>query len=84
MRGQEFMAWDWVTWQYFCSLASVDHVKLTSCSCALPRRHSGDTSAQPRPTHCCRASSRNSGPPIPGLTKRALDHTIWLFERVGR
>ena len=23
-------------------------------------------------------------PSYPGLTKRALDHTIWLFERVGR
>jgi hypothetical protein len=71
----------WVTWQYFCSLAGIDHFKpdvmlMRFVAEALGRYVSpAETDAllsrafeELRPSHL-------------GLTKRTLDHTIWLFER---
>jgi len=71
----------WVTWQYFCSLAGIDHFKpdvmlMRFAAEALGRYVSpGETDA------LLSRAFEELLPSYPGLTKRALDHTIWLFER---
>jgi hypothetical protein len=46
----------------------------------LPQRPSGGTSARQTDALLSRAVEELR-PSYPGLTKRAQDHTIWLFER---
>jgi hypothetical protein len=71
----------WVTWQYFCFLAGIDHFKpdvmlMRFAAEALGRYVS------PAETDALLSRAFNElQPSYPGLTKRALDHTIWLFER---
>ena len=71
----------WVTWQYFCSLAGIDHFKpdvmlMRFAAEALGR----DVSAAETDALLSRAFEELL-PSYPGLTRRALDHTIWLFQR---
>jgi hypothetical protein len=71
----------WVTWQYFCSLVGIDHFKpdvmlMRFAAEALGRYVSpGETDA------LLSRAFEELLPSYPGLTKRTLDHTIWLFER---
>jgi hypothetical protein len=71
----------WVTWQYFCSLAGIDHFKPD----VMLLRFAAETLARyvsPAETDALLSRAfEELKPSHPGLTKRALDHTIWLFER---
>jgi hypothetical protein len=71
----------WVTWQYFCSLAGIDHLKpdvmlMRFVAQALGR----DVSAAETDALLSRVLEELL-PSYPALTKRTLDHTIWHFER---
>jgi hypothetical protein len=71
----------WVTWQYFCSLVGIDHLKpdvmLTRFVSETLGRH-----ATPAETDALLTLAVESLlPEHPGLTKRTLDHTIWRFQR---
>jgi hypothetical protein len=71
----------WITWQYLCSLAGIDHLKpdvmLTRFVSETLGRH-----ASPAETDALLACALNALlHDHPGLTKRALDHTIWWFQR---
>ena len=71
----------WVTWKYFCSLAGIEHLKpdvmlMRFVGSALGR------SVGPAETDALLTGALEQLTVAwPGLTKRALDHTIWLFER---
>jgi hypothetical protein len=71
----------WVTWQYFCSLTGIDHFKPD----VMLMRFTAETLGRyVGPAEAGALLSRAFGelqPSYPGLTKRALDHTIWLFKR---
>ena len=71
----------WITWQYFCSLAGIDHFKPD----VMLLRFAAETLARyvsPAETDALLSRAfEELKPSHPGLTKRALDHTIWLFER---
>jgi hypothetical protein len=71
----------WVTWQYFCPLVGIDHFKPD----VMLMRFAGETLGRyvgPAETDALLSSAfEELRPSHPGLTKRALDHTIWLFER---
>lgn len=71
----------WVTWQYFCSLAGIDHFKPD----VMLMRFAAETLGRyVSPAETDALLSRAFGelkPSYPGLAKRALDHTIWLFQR---
>jgi hypothetical protein len=71
----------WVTWQYFCSLAGIEHLKpdvmlMRFVACTLGR-NVGPAETDALLT-CAFEQLATSWP---GLSKRALDHSIWLFER---
>jgi hypothetical protein len=71
----------WVTWQYFCSLAGIEHLKpdvmlMRFVACTLGR-NVGPAETDALLTFAFERLAAS----WPGLTKRALDHTIWLFER---
>jgi hypothetical protein len=71
----------WITWQYFCSLAGLDYLKPD----VMLMRFTGQALGRyvsPAETGALlsRAFDELQGD-HPGLTKRALDHTIWRFER---
>lgn len=71
----------WVTWQYFCSLVGIDHFKPD----VMLLRFAAETLARyvsPAETDALLSRAfEELKPSYPGLTKRALDHTIWLFQR---
>jgi hypothetical protein len=71
----------WVIWQYFCSLGGIDHFKpdvmLMRIAAEALRRY-----VSPAETDVLLSRAfEELRPSYPELTKRALDHTIWLFER---
>ena len=70
----------WVTWQYFCSLAGVDHLKPD----VMLMRFAVETLGRyvnPAETDALLSRAfEELQLSYPELTKRALDHTIWLFE----
>jgi hypothetical protein len=71
----------WITWQYFCSLAGIDHLKP---DVMLMRFVSDTLGRNVSPAETDVLLSRALSELLserPGLTKRALDHTIWRFER---
>ncbi|HEU5386303.1 MAG TPA: hypothetical protein VFV73_10415 [Streptosporangiaceae bacterium] len=71
----------WVTWQYFCSLAGIDHFKpdvmLLRFAAETLGRYVSPAEVDALLSH----AFEELKPSYPGLTKRALDHTIWLFQR---
>jgi hypothetical protein len=71
----------WVTWQYFCSLTGIDHFKpdvmLMRFTAETLGRYVGPAEADALLSR----AFEELQPSYPGLTKRALDHTIWLFKR---
>jgi hypothetical protein len=71
----------WVTWQYFCSLVGIDHFKPD----VMLLRFAAETLVRyvsPAETDALLSRAfEELKPSYPGLTKRALDHSIWIFER---
>ena len=71
----------WITWQYFCSLVGIDHFKPD----VMLLRFAAETLARyvsPAETDALLSRAfEEFKPSHPWLTKRALDHTIWRFQR---
>jgi hypothetical protein len=71
----------WVTWQYFCSLAGIDHFKPDVMLMRFAAETLGRYVSPAETDAVLSRAFEELRPSYPGLTKRALDHTIWLFER---
>ena len=71
----------WVTWQYFCSLAGIDHFKPDVMLMRFAAEALGRYVSPAETDALLSGAFEELRPSYPGLTKRALDHTIWLFER---
>ena len=71
----------WVTWQYFCSLAGIDHFKPDVMLMRFAAEALGRYVSPAETDVLLSGAFEELRPSYPGLTKRALDHTIWLFER---
>lgn len=71
----------WVTWQYFCSLAGIDRFKPDVMLTRFAAEALGRYVSPPETDALLSRAFEELRPSYPGLTKRALDHTIWLFER---
>jgi hypothetical protein len=71
----------WVTWQYLCSLVGIDHFKpdvmLMRFAVDTLRRNVGPTETD----LLLSSAFERLLSAHPELTKRALDHTIWRFQR---
>ena len=74
----------WVTWQYSCSLAGIDHFKPDVMLMRFAAEALGRYVSPAETDVRLSGAFEELQPSYPGLTKRALDHTIWLFERAGR
>jgi len=71
----------WVTWQYFCSLAGIDHFKPDVMLMRFTAETLGRYVSPAETDALLSRAFEELQPSYPGLTKRALDHTIWIFER---
>jgi len=71
----------WVTWQYFCSLAGIDHFKPDVMLIRFTAETLGRYVSPAETDALLSRAFEELRPSHRGLTKRALDHTIWLFER---
>ena len=71
----------WVTWQYFCSLAGIDRLKPDVMLMRFAAEALGRYVSPAETDALLSRAFEELRPSYPGLTKRALDHTIWLFER---
>ena len=71
----------WVTWQYFCSLAGIDHFKPDVMLMRFTAETLGRYVSPAETDALLSCAFEELQPSYPGLTKRALDHTIWIFER---
>jgi hypothetical protein len=71
----------WVTWQYFCSLAGIDHFKPDIMLMRFAARTLGRTVSAAETDMLLSRAFQQLQTSHSGLTKRALDHTIWRFER---
>jgi hypothetical protein len=71
----------WVTWQYFCSLAGIDHLKPDVMLMRFVAQALGRDVSAAETDALLSCSFEELLPSYPGLTKRILDHTIWHFER---
>jgi len=71
----------WVTWQYFCALAGIDHFKPDVMLMRFAAETLGRYVSPAETDALLSRAFEELQPSYPGLTKRALDHTIWLFER---
>jgi hypothetical protein len=71
----------WVTWQYFCSLAGIDHFKPDVMLMRFTAEALGRYVSPAETDALLSRAFEELQPSHPGLTKRTLDHTIWLFER---
>jgi hypothetical protein len=71
----------WVTWQYFCSLAGIDHFKPDVMLMRFVAEVLGRYVSPAETDALLSGACEELRPSHPGLTKRTLDHTIWLFER---
>jgi hypothetical protein len=71
----------WVTWQYFCSLAGIDHFKPDVMLMRFVAEALGRYVSPAETDALLSRAFEELRPSHPGLTKRTLDHTIWLFER---
>jgi len=71
----------WVTWQYFCSLVGIDHFKpdvmLMRFVSQTLNRNIGPAEADAMLS----TAFERLLPSHPRLTKRGMDHAIWLFQR---
>jgi len=71
----------WVTWQYFCALAGIDHFKPDVMLMRFAAETLGRYVSPAETDALLSRAFEELQPSYPELTKRALDHTIWLFER---
>ncbi len=74
----------WVTWQYFCSLVGIDHLKP---DVMLMRFVSQTLNRNVGPAETDAMLSNAFEVLLPshkGLTKRGMDHAIWQFQREMR
>jgi hypothetical protein len=71
----------WVTWQYFCSLVGVEHFKPDVMLMRFAAEAVGRKVSPAETDALLSRAFEELRPSYPGLTRRALDHTIWLFER---
>ena len=71
----------WVTWQYFCSLAGIDHFKPDVMLMRFVAEALGRYVSPAETDALLSRVFEELQPSYPRLTKRALDHTICLFER---
>ena len=71
----------WVTWQYFCSLAGIDHFKPDVMLMRFAAEALGRNVSPAETDALLSRAFEELLPSYPGLTRRALDHTIWLFQR---
>jgi hypothetical protein len=65
-RGQVFMALGWVTWQYFCSLAGIDHFKPDVMLMRFAAEALGRYVSPAATDALLSRAFENSGPPTPG------------------
>ena len=71
----------WVTWQYFCSLAGIDHFKPDVMLLRFAAETLGRYVSPAETDALLSRAFEELKPSHPGLTKRVLDHSIWIFER---
>lgn len=71
----------WVTWQYFCSLAGIEYFKPDVMLMRFVSQAVGRYVSAAQTDALLSRAFEELRPAYPGLTKRALDHTIWSFER---
>lgn len=72
-----------MTWQYFCALNSIDHIKPDVLVTRFVSASLGRLVGAKQTDLLLREAHRQLTKTVPALTKRALDHTYGVSNRVG-